>query len=93
MDNEPSDDDALQQQIPAPTQAEALIDGEKVEVALQPESEPAGSQQPAYFEPGRYADISNAAYHAANGISSTHKGRAYQPDVLPRAPRHQNDRP
>ncbi|HIH4159261.1 TPA: RecE family exodeoxyribonuclease [Serratia marcescens] len=71
VDNEPSDDDALQQQIPAPTQAEALIDSEKVEVALQPESEPAGSQQPAYFEPGRYADISNAAYHAANGISST----------------------
>ncbi|MNG58418.1 Exodeoxyribonuclease 8 [compost metagenome] len=26
---------------------------------------------PVYFEPGRYADISNAAYHAANGISST----------------------
>ncbi|BEN40081.1 PD-(D/E)XK nuclease-like domain-containing protein [Serratia nevei] len=26
---------------------------------------------PAYFEPGRYADISNTAYHAANGISST----------------------
>ncbi|HBH7556271.1 TPA: PD-(D/E)XK nuclease-like domain-containing protein [Serratia marcescens] len=71
VDNEPSDDNALQQQIPAPTQAEALIDSEKVEVALQPEGEPAGSQQPAYFEPGRYADISNAAYHAANGISST----------------------
>ncbi|WP_434462827.1 RecE family exodeoxyribonuclease [Serratia plymuthica] len=34
----------------------------------QSQEEPAA---PVYFEPGRYADISNAAYHAANGISST----------------------
>lgn len=26
---------------------------------------------PAYFEPGRYADLPNSVYHGANGISST----------------------
>ena len=27
--------------------------------------------EPPYFEPGRYTDISNDAYHSSNGISST----------------------
>ncbi|HFF8977818.1 TPA: PD-(D/E)XK nuclease-like domain-containing protein, partial [Serratia marcescens] len=70
VDNEPSENT---EQQPTPEQAcnDTSNDGEKTEVAPQPESEPAGNLQPAYFEPGRYADISNAAYHAENGISST----------------------
>jgi len=28
-------------------------------------------EYPAYFEPGRYADLPNGVYHSANGISST----------------------
>ena len=35
-----------------------------VEIASAPE-------YPAYFEPGRYEDLPNNVYHAANGISST----------------------
>ncbi|WPO96882.1 RecE family exodeoxyribonuclease [Pseudescherichia sp.] len=34
----------------------------------EPEEKP---QWPAYFEPGRYEDLPNDVYHAANGISST----------------------
>ncbi len=36
-----------------------------------PEPEAAAPQWPAYFEPGRYEDLPNDVYHAANGISST----------------------
>ncbi|VXC87033.1 conserved hypothetical protein [Enterobacterales bacterium 8AC] len=37
---------------------------------MQPE-EPEVTDEPPYFEPGRYTNISNADYHRANGISST----------------------
>ncbi|QXT42360.1 RecE family exodeoxyribonuclease [Serratia fonticola] len=40
------------------------------EVITSEEVEPAVTH-PAYFEPGRYHDIPNDVYHAANGISST----------------------
>ena len=40
-------------------------------VADIPEPEAAAPQWPAYFEPGRYEDLPNDVYHAANGISST----------------------
>ena len=33
--------------------------------------EPAVSDEPPYFEPGRYEGLSNNDYHSANGISST----------------------
>lgn len=45
------------------------------EVFVQPERATEDKQQqdaePSYFEPGRYLELSNDAYHAANGISST----------------------
>ncbi|EMB6251710.1 TPA: PD-(D/E)XK nuclease-like domain-containing protein [Serratia marcescens] len=56
---------------PEQTCKDASSDDEKAEVAQRQESEPAADCAQAYFEPGRYADISNTAYHAANGISST----------------------
>jgi exodeoxyribonuclease VIII len=34
-------------------------------------AEPEVTDEPPYFEPGRYTDIRNDVYHAANGISST----------------------
>ncbi|HAT4539528.1 TPA: exodeoxyribonuclease, partial [Serratia marcescens] len=70
VDSEPSKD-AEQQPLPEQTCNDASNDGEKAEVAQRQESEPAADCAQAYFEPGRYADISNTAYHAANGISST----------------------
>ena len=36
-----------------------------------PEPEAAAQHWPAYFEPGRYEELPNDVYHAANGISST----------------------
>ncbi|ALU54402.1 exodeoxyribonuclease [Klebsiella pneumoniae] len=35
------------------------------------DAEQAASAWPEYFEPGRYEDVPNEVYHAANGISST----------------------
>ncbi|CAI2449828.1 Exodeoxyribonuclease 8 [Serratia liquefaciens] len=66
-----SSEDTQQQPTPEQTCNEASNDGEKAEVTQQQGSEPAADYAQAYFEPGRYADISNTAYHAANGISST----------------------
>ncbi|MEL4885677.1 PD-(D/E)XK nuclease-like domain-containing protein [Pectobacterium betavasculorum] len=34
-------------------------------------AEPAATNEPPYFEPGRYEGVSNNDYHAANGVSST----------------------
>ncbi|VXC76796.1 conserved hypothetical protein [Enterobacterales bacterium 8AC] len=48
---------------PAQNDSPALAD-------MQPE-EPEVTDEPPYFEPGRYTDIRNDVYHAANGISST----------------------
>ena len=36
-----------------------------------PEETASAPEYPAYFEPGRYEDLPNNVYHAANGISST----------------------
>ncbi|AFR03253.1 PD-(D/E)XK nuclease-like domain-containing protein [Pectobacterium carotovorum] len=33
--------------------------------------EPAATDEPPYFEPGRYEGVPNSDYHAANGVSST----------------------
>ncbi|HFF9780659.1 RecE family exodeoxyribonuclease [Serratia marcescens] len=70
VDSELSED-TEQQPAPEQTCKDASNDDEKAEVAQRQESEPAADCAQAYFEPGRYADISNTAYHAANGISST----------------------
>ncbi|RSB62789.1 exodeoxyribonuclease VIII [Atlantibacter subterranea] len=42
-------------------------------IASAPEEQPSepAPEYPAYFEPGRYEDLPNNVYHAANGISST----------------------
>jgi exodeoxyribonuclease VIII len=58
----------------APQSQDAPSNGvEKTETVSQ--SDAVEEQQPAtasaYFEPGRYLSLSNDAYHAANGISST----------------------
>ncbi|MEQ9832151.1 PD-(D/E)XK nuclease-like domain-containing protein [Pectobacterium versatile] len=34
-------------------------------------AEPTATDEPPYFEPGRYEGVSNNDYHAANGVSST----------------------
>ncbi|MFJ3266084.1 RecE family exodeoxyribonuclease [Serratia liquefaciens] len=71
VDNGPAVTDEQHGEPPEQPCNDTSKDGEKVEVAPQQESRPAGAFMQAYFEPGRYADISNAAYHSANGISST----------------------
>ncbi|MFP9515622.1 PD-(D/E)XK nuclease-like domain-containing protein [Pectobacterium brasiliense] len=41
------------------------------EGAAEEPIEPAATNEPPHFEPGRYEGVSNNDYHAANGISST----------------------
>ena len=52
--------------------APELANATQPEVTTEaPEEIPSEPEYPAYFEPGRYEDLPNNVYHAANGISST----------------------
>ncbi len=52
--------------------APELANATQPEVTTEaPEETASAPEYPAYFEPGRYEDLPNNIYHAANGISST----------------------
>ncbi|MFG6076959.1 RecE family exodeoxyribonuclease [Erwinia sp. OPT-41] len=48
-----------------------ITEPESAQTVPEPDEPEPAAPAPAYFEPGRYADLPNAVYHAANGISST----------------------
>ncbi|MDD9583318.1 RecE family exodeoxyribonuclease [Klebsiella variicola] len=50
----------------------AVLKGQQSATAEEEhEPEPEATKWPEFFEPGRYEDVPNEVYHAANGISST----------------------
>lgn len=50
----------------------AVLKGQQSATAKEEhEPEPEATKWPEFFEPGRYEDVPNEVYHAANGISST----------------------
>ncbi|MEI7407947.1 PD-(D/E)XK nuclease-like domain-containing protein [Pectobacterium aroidearum] len=50
---------------------ESAVNKRVGEGAAEESIEPAATNEPPHFEPGRYEGVSNNDYHAANGISST----------------------
>ncbi len=70
----------------------AVLKGQQSATAEEEhEPEPEATKWPEFFEPGRYEDVPNEVYHAANGISSTMVKDAGIADVFRGAPRIQNN--